>query len=86
MNIEELRNELASVDDQMLELFIRHLELTQLIGRIKAEEGKGLYDRKSEEELLEKVVANSPQDMQSYTLQLFREVMNLSKEHFKYSK
>ena len=38
------------------------------------------------EELLEKVVANSPQDMQSYTLQLFREVMNLSKEHFKYNK
>ena len=86
MNIYELRDELSFVDDEMLKLFIRHLQLTQLIGREKAAEGKSLYDRKAEEELLEKVVTNSPQDMQSYTLELFRNVMNLSKEHFKYNK
>ena len=86
MNINELRDELSFVDDEMLKLFIRHLQLTQLIGREKAAEGRSLYDRKAEEELLEKVVSNSPQDMQSYTLELFRNVMNLSKEHFKYNK
>ena len=86
MNINELRDELSFVDDEMLKLFIRHLQLTQLIGREKAAEGKSLYDRKAEEELLEKVVANSPQDMQSYTLELFRNVMNLSNEHFKDNK
>lgn len=86
MNIYELRDELSAIDDEMLKLFIRHLQLTQLIGREKAAEGKGLYDRKAEEELLEKVVANSPQDMQNYTLELFRNVMNLSKEYFKDNK
>ena len=49
MNIEELKNQLIATDDEILKLFIRHLELTQLIGKEKAKEGKGLYDRKAEE-------------------------------------
>lgn len=86
MNIEELRSQLVSVDDEILKLFIRHLELTQLIGKEKAKEGKGLYDRKTEEELLERVVANSPQEIQNFSIELFRTIMNTSKEHFAESK
>ena len=82
MNIEELRNQLIATDDEILKLFIRHLELTQLIGKEKAKEGKGLYDRKAEEELLERVVANSPQEIQNFSIELFRTIMNTSKEHF----
>ena len=82
MNIEELKNQLIATDDEILKLFIRHLELTQLIGKEKAKEGKGLYDRKAEEELLERVVANSPQEIQNFSIELFRTIMNTSKEHF----
>ena len=86
MNIEELKNQLIATDDEILKLFIRHLELTQLIGQEKAKEGKGLYDRKAEEELLERVVANSPQEIQNFSIELFRTIMNTSKEHFAESK
>ncbi|MBP1551449.1 MAG: chorismate mutase [Oscillospiraceae bacterium] len=86
MNIEELKNQLIATDDEILKLFIRHLELTQLIGKEKAKEGKGLYDRKAEEELLERVVANSPQEIQNFSIELFRTIMNTSKEHFAESK
>jgi len=86
MNIEELKNQLIATDDEILKLFIRHLELTQLIGKEKAKEGKGLYDRKAEEELLERVVANRPQEIQNFSIELFRTIMNTSKEHFAESK
>jgi len=86
MNIEELKNQLIATDDEILKLFIRHLELTQLIGKEKAKEGKGLYDRKAEEELLERIVANSPQEIQNFSIELFRTIMNTSKEHFAESK
>ncbi|MBQ7816762.1 MAG: chorismate mutase [Oscillospiraceae bacterium] len=82
MDIMELRNELANVDDEILKLFIRHLEITQQIGREKAKEGKGLYDRKAEEELLERVVADSPLGMQNFSIELFRTIMSASKEYF----
>lgn len=86
MNTEELKNQLITTDDEILKLFIRHLELTQLIGKEKAKEGKGLYDRKTEEELLERVVANSPQEIQNFSIELFRTIMNTSKEYFAESK
>lgn len=86
MNIEELKNQLIATDDEILKLFIRHLELTQLIGKEKAKEGKGLYDRKAEEEVLERVVANSPQEIQNFSIELFRTIIGISKEHFSESK
>ena len=86
MNLFELNILLIATDDEILKLFIRHLELTQLIGKEKAKEGKGLYDRKAEEELLERVVANSPQEIQNFSIELFRTIMNTSKEHFAESK
>lgn len=82
MNIQDLKNELTCVDDEMLKLFIRHLQLTQQLGKERAKDGKGLYDRKAEEELLERVVANTPQNMQNFSIEFFRTLMNISKEYF----
>ena len=82
MAIQELRNEVDKVYDEMLALFIRQMELRCEIGREKSKEGKPLADRKREEEILERVVANSPQDMQNYSIELFRTILNLSKQYF----
>lgn len=82
MTIQDLKNEVDKVYDEMLTLFIRQMELRCEIGREKAKEGKPLGDRKREEEILERVVANSPQDMQNYTIELFRNILNLSKQYF----
>jgi len=82
MNIQEIKNEISVLNDEMLKLFIRNLELTAQLGEAKKAEGKPLYDRKVEEEILEKAVADSPQDMQNYSIEFFRTIINLSKEHF----
>lgn len=82
MNIQEIKNEIDSVNEEMLGLFIRSLELTAQLGDIRKAEGKPLYDRKAEEEILEKAVENTPQDMQNYSIEFFRNMINLSKEYY----
>ncbi len=81
MNIQELRKEIDSINDEMLKLFIKRMEISYLIGKEKAKEGKGVLDRKREEEVLEYVVANSPQNIQNYSIEFFRHIMNLSKQY-----
>lgn len=82
MNIQQIKDELSCINDEMLKLFIRHMQLTAQAGDLKKAEGKPLYDRKSEEEILEKAVENSPQDMQNYSIEFFRTILNLSKEYY----
>ena len=82
MAITELRREIDEIYDEMLALFIRQAELTAEIGRVKATEGKTITDRKREEEILEKAAANSPQIMQNYSIEFFREVMKLAKQYY----
>ena len=83
MNIEQIKNELEQINSDMLALFIRRMELVAELGTQLAAEGKPLYDRKTEEEILEKAVANSPMDMQNYSLELFRAMMVYGKEYYK---
>ena len=82
MAIQELRNQIDTIYDEMLSLFIRQAELTCEIGIEKAKDGKTISDRKREEEILEKIAANSPMDMQNYSIELFREVIRLSKQYY----
>ena len=82
MNIQEIKNEIDSVNAEMLRLFIRSLELAAQYGDIKKAEGKPLYDRKTEEEIMEKAVENTPRDMQNYSIEFFRNMINLSKEYY----
>ncbi|MBE6894371.1 MAG: hypothetical protein E7483_02010 [Ruminococcaceae bacterium] len=86
MNINEIKSEISSINDQMLTLFKRHLELTLEAGKLREADGKPLYDRKAEEKTLETAAANSPQDMQNYSIEFFRNLINLSKEYYKDNK
>ena len=80
MNIQKLKDELYLVNDDLLRLFIRHLELTGQIADERVKEGKLSHDRKLGEELLERVVGQTPQDVQSYALEFLHNVINIEKE------
>ena len=86
MNIQEIKNEISVINDEMLKLFIRHLELTLEAGNLRAADGKTLYDRKAEENTLETAAANSPQNMQNYSIEFFRSLINISKDYYKDNK
>ena len=86
MNTEQIKNELEQINSEMLALFIRRMELVAMLGDQLAAEGKPLYDRKTEEEILEKAVADSPMELQNYSLELFRTMMVFGKEYYKHKK
>lgn len=83
MNIQEIKNEISQVNDEMLALFIRQMELSAQYGKLREAEGKPFNDRKGEEEIIETALTKTPQDMQNYTIEFFRTVMNLGKEYYK---
>ncbi len=82
MNIQEISEEISGLNSQMLKLFIRRLELTNEAGKLRMAEGKPLYDRKTEEKIIQEVVESTPQDMQNYSIEFFRSLIKLSKEYY----
>ncbi|MCD1147675.1 chorismate mutase [Peptoniphilus sp. KCTC 25270] len=59
MNLEEARKEINAINDQMLELFIRRLELSEKIGEDKRKRGIAILDENREKEILEKMKGKS---------------------------
>lgn len=53
--INDLRLKIDEVDEQLLELVIKRLQIVQEIGRAKSEEGIGIIDKNREQAVLEKL-------------------------------
>lgn len=83
MDIQDIKQQLLENNGQLLKLFCAQLELTAQAAKLDKNADKQLFDRKSEEQVLENAVANSPQDMQNYSLEFFRSIFNLCKEYYK---
>lgn len=81
MTMEQLRLEMDSINKEMLNLFLKRMEVSRQIGVVKALEGKAVHDRKREEEILEYAAANSPVEMQNYSIEFFRNLMALSRQY-----
>ena len=80
MTIEQMREEINTINDEMLKLFLQRMEISREIGKIKVSEGRPFLDRKREEETLEWAASNSPLEIQSYSIEFFRNLMQLSRQ------
>ena len=54
MNLNELRNEIDDIDQQMMELFKRRMAVSKQIGKVKKVMGLPIFDPTREQTLLEK--------------------------------
>ena len=81
LNLEEIRKEISSINDEMLALFVRRMELSSQVARYKKANGLPTLDRKREEAILQKVADNTDEEFRQYALKFFVEMMNLSKEY-----
>lgn len=80
-DLQNLREEIDSINKELLLLFIRRMELVKNVGKIKQSQGKPIYDRKREEDILQSVSESSPPHLSSYALELFKKMMELSKDY-----
>ncbi len=81
LNLELIRKEISEINDEMLALFIRRMELSSQVARYKKANGLPTLDRKREEAILQKVADNTDEEYRQYALKFFQELMNLSKEY-----
>ena len=81
LNLDEIRKDISAINDEMLALFVKRMELSAKVAAYKKANGLPTLDRKREEAILQKVADNTGDDFRQYAIQLFRTMMDLSKEY-----
>ncbi len=81
MTIEELRNEIDDIDKELVELFVKRMNVSSQVAAYKKENGKPVYDPARERALLQKVSDLAGEDMESQTRILYHLILSLSRSH-----
>ncbi len=81
LNLEEIRKEISEINDEMLALFVKRMELSSQVAAYKKANGLPTLDRKREEAILQKVADNTSDELRQYALEFFRNIMDLGKQY-----
>lgn len=81
MDINELRNEIDEIDESLVKLFKKRMEVASDIAAYKKENGKAIYDPARERDLLLRVSELAGEDAGDYTSVLYSTIMELSKSY-----
>ena len=79
MELNELRNEINRIDDEILELFLRRMDVAEQVADYKREHDLPIYQPQREREILKKVAEKAGSEMGGYARVLFSMLMELSK-------
>jgi len=60
LTIDEIRQEIDALDDELLQIFNRRAALALAIGEIKKNEGRAVYDPQREQKIFERMKATNP--------------------------
>ncbi len=81
MKIEDLRNEINTIDDEMVKLFDKRMHKVREIAGEKKQSGKTVLDRQRENEIIERVTRQVSPDLETYTKILFQTMFSLSRSY-----
>lgn len=81
LNLNEIRNRIDEVDQTIVELFEKRMELCKNVAEYKISCGKNVLDRKREQEKIEKVVSLAGSDFNKIGVnELFIQIMAMSRK------
>jgi len=83
MDIDKLNEEMDSVDDQLLNLFERRMELAQEIGRQKKDLSLPVADSERERKTLYRLCEKARSELSGYVKVLFSSLFEISRSHQK---
>ncbi|MBQ7109485.1 MAG: chorismate mutase [Clostridia bacterium] len=81
MELEELRKDIDTIDDEILELFLKRMEKASRVADYKRENNLSTLQKGREREILKKVAEKSGDEMADYSRMLFQTLMDLSKSY-----
>ena len=79
MDLSDYRREIDSIDDQLLSLFSKRMNLSAEIAAYKQENSLPVLDVRREQEKLRALEEKSPEEISDYTVSLFSLIMELSR-------
>ncbi|MCQ2776214.1 MAG: chorismate mutase [Bacilli bacterium] len=78
--LEQYRTEIEQVDDELIKLLIKRMELSKKIGEYKKSNGLSVYDPKREEELKNKNLLKVEEIYKSGYSEIFETILKVSKD------
>ena len=81
MDITDIREQIDTINNELLGLFIQRMQLAGQIGRIKAQSGLPIYSPEREQEILMQIRRNAPEDLADYASSLFSTLLELSRDY-----
>lgn len=79
MNLDELRNEINDIDGQMLQLFLKRMDLCRNVAQYKKENDLPIMQAGREQQVIDRIKASCPEHMADASAVLFTEIMDISK-------
>lgn len=81
MEIKEIREEIDSIDKELVALFLRRMDCSAKVAKYKRENGLPILDPKREEELLKRISAQAGAEFEQYAKKLYFTILELSREY-----
>ena len=79
MDLDKIREEIDSIDDQLVSLFEKRMRLTEGVAKYKVEHSLPVFQGKREEEILDRMAGSVDESMAEGTRLLFSNLMDISK-------
>ena len=81
MEIEEIRNKIDGIDDEIVKLFVERMGLSKEIAKEKAKAGKSVSDKSREKEILFRLLRSAPEELSLYLKELYETVFFTSRAY-----
>ena len=81
MDLLECRKEIDNIDKELVELFVKRMNVAKEVAAYKKENGMNVYDAERERKLLEKVEEKAGEEFGDYTRRLYSSILELSRNY-----
>lgn len=79
MDLQELRAQINKIDDELIDLFRRRMDISAEIARYKKNNNMPVYDSAREREILEKLAQRVSKERESSVIALYSLIFELSR-------
>lgn len=80
-DLSTLRNEINEIDNKIVELWKKRMELCLSVARYKKENNLPILDEKREKELLDRIGNLAGDELDSYSRTLYETIMSISRSY-----
>ena len=81
MNLEECRKKIDGIDDQILQLYLERMGIVISVAEYKQQNNLPILHSKREQEIIQKQMERSPEQLKMFVEEFFQTIMKTSREY-----